>query len=181
MHLMAMTLGLTFAAHIGPAPGAASSPPPIEPVLGMSLRILKCFEIVASIPYARDPEDYWQSPRETQQYGYGDCEDKAIYLHQLLSTAGLECDVVFGVTDWDDAERLHAWVEIIVSGEYYVLDPTQGFLGRRSSIAPGCHVPIIGMPRVVHKMREYTARNGPVQLNRYYDTLMIPKERIATR
>lgn len=181
MHRLAMTLGLTFVAYLTPAPEAPTPAPTIEPVLGMSLRILKCFEIVASLPYARDPEDYWQSPRETQQWGYGDCEDKAIFLHQLLRDAGIDGDVVFGVTNWDEAERLHSWVEILVSGETYVLDPTQGFLGRRSSIAPGCHVPIIGMPKVVRKMRDYAGRNGPVRLNRYYDPLVPAEERIATR
>jgi hypothetical protein len=59
-----------------------------------------------------------------------------------------------------------------VDGETYVLDPTQGFLGRRSNIRPGHHIPVVGMPNVLRKLREYIARTGDGSINRYYEYML---------
>lgn len=148
-------------------------------------RVLACFELAARIPYREDPADHWQSPLETVVLCSGDCEDKALYLQHLLQGAGLDAELAFGVADWDASDRLHAWVETEICGEVYVLDPTQGFLARRDNIAPGGHVPVLGMPGVLRCMREYVERTGSPAVSRHYqymlDLARSPDERIASR
>ena len=72
-----------------------------------------------------------------------------------------------------------------IDGEPYVLDPTQGFVGRRCNMTPGRHVPILGMPNVLRGIREYTERNGDAAINSYYDYMLavIQEEdsRVASR
>jgi hypothetical protein len=80
---------------------------------------------------------------------------------------------------------MHAWVELSVAGERHVLDPTQGFVGRRANMAPGGHVPVVGMPGVLRKLREYTARTGATAINSYCEHVLqvaaVPDERVASR
>ena len=55
---------------------------------------------VQKIKYVRDIEshnfpEYWQSPKETEELGTGDCEDMAFYFAYLAyETLGWECDLV---------------------------------------------------------------------------------------
>ncbi len=134
--------------------------------------ILSSFEQVARITYEPDQDDYWQSPRETLLRGEGDCEDKALLLQHILRLQGWDPDIVFGVQDWETSERMHAWVELELEGECYVLDPTQGFIARRSHLVPGHHTPVVGMPRVLRNLREYECRTGVRRVSVQYDCLL---------
>lgn len=41
-----------------------------------------------NIAYADDPEDVWQSPKDTMSLGSGDCEDQAILMASLVGSLG---------------------------------------------------------------------------------------------
>lgn len=128
--------------------------------------LIRCFEQVASIRYQRDQEtDYWQSPRETAQLGRGDCEDKALYLQALLREQGIETELVFGVEDRSSSQRMHAWLETDINGQRYILDPSNGFVGRRDNMAAARHMPVIGLPNVKQKLIEYKARTGATNIS----------------
>ncbi len=70
-----------------------------------------------------DDNDAWQTARETQVLGQGDCEDSAILLADWLLTRGFEARVALGRY----AERGgHAWVVVRLDGEVYLLESTSG-------------------------------------------------------
>src|SRR3989344_1737407 len=101
--------------------------------------IRECFNKAASIEYKSEPDgdDYWQTPEETERLGTGDCEDKAIYLHNQLKKNKIESEVVFGYIysshlfgKWN----MHGWVECIQNKEIYVLDPTSWIIEKRRNL-----------------------------------------------
>lgn len=130
------------------------------------------------LEYLDDPEDYWQSPEETARLGTGDCEDKALYLRALLIREGIDAAVVFGVQDITTSRQMHAWVEIMIDGKRFLLDPTDGFIARRDRLAPWSHVPILNMPVVSRKLMEYTRRTGDRGINAHYEDL-VERQRLA--
>jgi hypothetical protein len=139
---------------------------------GSAGTLLDTFEQAARIAYQADENDYWQSPAETARRKRGDCEDKALYLQHLLRLRGVETEVVFGVEDADRSARMHAWVEGRLDGELYVLDPTNGFIGRRRNMTPGRHMPVLGLPAVARKLAEYRRRTGQRGVNKQYARLI---------
>ena len=87
-------------------------------------------------------EDNWQSPQETESVGKGDCEDKSFYLMYLLCKKNVKSKVVIGLTstinprkDLERGSSLHAWNEVDIGGETYVMDPTSGCFRLKSSMA----------------------------------------------
>lgn len=47
----------------------------------------------SGIRYKRDPDERWQTPRETYEKGYGDCEDLALYRAFELRRGGFPAKV----------------------------------------------------------------------------------------
>lgn len=75
-----------------------------------------------------DDSDAWQTARETQALGQGDCEDSAILLADWLLARGFEARICIGRF----AERGgHAWVVVRLEGAMYLLESTQGTLEAR--------------------------------------------------
>jgi transglutaminase-like putative cysteine protease len=135
--------------------------------------VLACFERAARIDYHDEgEEDYWQSPAETLDLGRGDCEDKALLLRNMLARRGIEARVSFGVEDTTTSPNLHAWVECEIEGELYVLDPTGGYIARREDLPPTRHMPVLNMPSVLRKLREYRRRTGDTEINEYYEYVL---------
>lgn len=65
--------------------------------------------------------DAWQTARETQMLGTGDCEDSSIYLADWLIARGFEARVCVGRC----AERGgHAWVIVRLNAKCYLLEST---------------------------------------------------------
>lgn len=145
---------------------------PASDVQGFQTTILDCFEKAAAIEYESDPNDFWQTPHQTGFLQRGDCEDKALYLQALLEERDIEANVVFGLEDAERSNDWHAWVEFDWREQPYILDPTNGFIGRRASLAPGRHMPILGDPRIMKKIDRYRQRFPGARVNRYYTELM---------
>lgn len=75
-----------------------------------------------------DDNDAWQTARETQVLGQGDCEDTAILLADWLLVRGFEARVALGRY----AERGgHAWVVVRLEGQTYLLESTEGASSRK--------------------------------------------------
>lgn len=73
--------------------------------------------------------DFWQLPRETIEWGTGDCEDRSILLCTMMRIAGVPADnvrVVFGTVQ---GSLGHAWIEFKKGDEWYALEST----------CPGCN------------------------------------------
>ncbi len=146
------------------------------------LSVLTPFDRVASMRYVSDgSEDHWQSPAETLERQAGDCEDKALLLQYLLRKDGLDADVVFGVEDARRSMQMHAWVEYAHEGECYVLDPTNGFIGRRRNLSAGRHMPVLGMPQVIARLSEYCRRTGATGVNQHYEYILAKRAKEEAR
>lgn len=121
--------------------------------------ILKSFNEVHNLEYkSEEPgEDYWQTPKETERLGKGDCEDFAYYLQDKLKKRGIKSEVKFGYGSLMDNSSGHAWVEYNLGKDTYVLDPTNGTIFRRDSISPFLY---FKLPERVFKkkMDEYKER-----------------------
>jgi len=88
------------------------------------------FDKAKAITYKEEKiGDYWQTPNETIQYKTGDCEDKTIYLQRLLTDRGIKSRIVFGKGKPTDAQ-FHAWNEVEINGEIYILDATDGVFSK---------------------------------------------------
>lgn len=83
----------------------------------------ECFGKVKAIQPIPDYRDYWQTPRETEKWKTGDCEDKAFYLNKMLKEKGIESRVVFGLQHEWILRPWHVWVEYKLDGETFILDP----------------------------------------------------------
>jgi transglutaminase-like putative cysteine protease len=91
--------------------------------------IAQCFAKARAIEYKHDDPEYWQLPEETIELKTGDCEDKAFYLLSMLSEKGIKSRIVVGHTlgihrGVNASDSLHAWNEVEINGETYVLDAT---------------------------------------------------------
>lgn len=105
--------------------------------------VAKCFAKAREIKYVADKEgEYWQTPSETEKLKTGDCEDQSFYLHYLLSLKDIQSKVVVGLTSTDNARKelekegatLHAWNEVVIDGEPYVLDVTSNTFRKKSNL-----------------------------------------------
>ncbi len=77
--------------------------------------------------------------------------------------------MVFGVEDALHSDSMHAWVELEVHGQRYVLDPTNGFVARRENLSGQRHMPVLGLPTVMRKLDEYRHRTGATGINEHYE------------
>jgi hypothetical protein len=71
--------------------------------------------------------DFWQLPRETIEWGKGDCEDLAILMCTLLRAEGVGAShvrIVLGAVDFGGGQSGHAWIELKMNGTWYVLETT---------------------------------------------------------
>lgn len=72
--------------------------------------------------------DFWQLPRETIEWGNGDCEDQAILLCTMMRIAGVPAsDVRVAVGLMYIGEEVaggHAWCEFKYANAWYVLEST---------------------------------------------------------
>jgi len=97
---------------------------------------LDCFSKACEIRYVKEADgmDYWQSPKETEKKGEGDCEDKAFYLEDLLEEKRLEASAVMGIADLNRSLKTnHSWVEY-EGNEKWILDPTSGDIIRKKDL-----------------------------------------------
>jgi transglutaminase-like putative cysteine protease len=123
-----------------------------------------------SIEYKNEKigEDYWQRADETEELKTGDCEDQAIYLHNLLIKDGYKADIAFGKM-FLGSDYLHAWVEMKIDGIEYILDPTGGFMVRRDKIGEKWYVKLSGQRIVKNKLDDFLRRSGTdYDISMYY-------------
>jgi transglutaminase-like putative cysteine protease len=135
---------------------------------------MECFATAAKIEYvAERGQDHWQGPCETLWRGTGDCEDQALYLHRLLQVHGHPAEVVFGRANFAEPQpgAMHAWVEMSVAGEPYILDPAVGVIIRRRSIGPTSYVPVWGDPTITLRLLEYESRTFHSGVSPPYEAL----------
>lgn len=91
----------------------------------------QCLIIAHRITYKPDlGGDYWQLPNETIDRGTGDCEDIALYFQYMLVEYGIECKFIIGCTSGlpDGKSDLHAWNEVKINNDIYIIDPTSNFI-----------------------------------------------------
>jgi len=65
----------------------------------------------------------WHSPEGVLRYGTGVCDSFATAYKALLDQAGVECEYVHGIADYNPSEG-HVWVMVKLDGEWYHMDPT---------------------------------------------------------
>ncbi len=73
--------------------------------------------------------DFWQLPRETIEWGTGDCEDRSILLCTMMRIAGVPADNVRIVLGTVQGSFGHAWIEFKKGDEWFALEST----------CPGCN------------------------------------------
>ncbi|MHB0999705.1 MAG: transglutaminase domain-containing protein [Armatimonadota bacterium] len=82
-----------------------------------------CKYVFDNIAYARSV--YWLLPIDTLLIGYGDCKCHALLLHELFLRSGIESNIIVGATGYRNGfGRIHAWVEYMADGAFFVCDPT---------------------------------------------------------
>jgi predicted transglutaminase-like cysteine proteinase len=77
---------------------------------------------------AAPAREIWQTARETERLGRGDCEDSAILLTEWLLARGFEARVAAGFVTGPGGGG-HAWVVVRLDGTEYLLEPTEGANG----------------------------------------------------
>ena len=98
--------------------------------------IAESFRKASSIRYVGEKGlDYWQTPEETERLRTGDCEDLAIYLQKLLYKESRKSQVEFGFANRLNFLSKHAWVEMKINGEEYILDPALKIAWKRKEIS----------------------------------------------
>ena len=101
----------------------------------MPPKVYECFKKARKIKYKAEDigKDYWQTPKETEEKGKGDCEDIAIYLYDLLKKEGIESEVVTGLMMEAAYFTMHVWNEYEHNKEKIILDATVGNIFKRKS------------------------------------------------
>ena len=77
-------------------------------------------------PFLEFKSDYWQLPRETIEWGSGDCEDLSVLLCTMMRAAGCppsDVRVCVGLLQYWGG-RGHAWIEFKLGGTWYALEAT---------------------------------------------------------
>lgn len=135
------------------------------------------------IRYVHDEDgDYWQSPAETAARGAGDCEDKALYLHDLLRRRGVDSQVIFGIQKLARAKTAHAWVQCYIDGRLYVLDPSGRRLSARADLPKSWFYPIRNSDTVRAKLAAYLERTGDSGINSEYEAaIAVEADKVAAQ
>jgi len=81
--------------------------------------------VADNVEYAED-YGFFQLPRETIQWGIGDCEDYAILLTSLLRANGWSANDVWVVVGSNDKNEVHCWVRIEVGEVFYSINSVGG-------------------------------------------------------
>ena len=77
-------------------------------------------------PFLQYKYEFWQLPRETIEWGKGDCEDQAILLCTLMRVIGVPASdvrVVVGLVSLGGGTA-HAWTEFKLGTRWYILEST---------------------------------------------------------
>ena len=75
-------------------------------------------------PFLHFKPEFWQLPRETIEWGSGDCEDQAILLCTMMRIAGVPASDVRVVLGLLHGSGGHAWVEFKMGDTWYALEST---------------------------------------------------------
>lgn len=78
-------------------------------------------------PFLQFKPEFWQLPRETIEWGSGDCEDQSILLCTMMRMAGVPASnvrVVLGILYVSGGAGGHAWVEFKMGDTWYALEST---------------------------------------------------------
>ena len=71
-----------------------------------------------------EPDDYWQTPAETERLGTGDCEDSSVFA--ISKAASQLPGVTFRLVCGNVGKQGHAWVEMDDGKETVWADPLNG-------------------------------------------------------
>ena len=78
-------------------------------------------------PFLQFKPEFWQLPRETIEWGSGDCEDQSILLCTMMRMAGVPASnvrVVLGLLHVSGGVGGHAWVEFKMGDTWFALEST---------------------------------------------------------
>ncbi len=78
-------------------------------------------------PFLQFKPEFWQFPRETIEWGSGDCEDQSILLCTMMRMAGVPASnvrVVLGLLHVSGGVGGHAWVEFKMGDTWFALEST---------------------------------------------------------
>ncbi len=76
-------------------------------------------------PYLHFKSEFWQLPRETIEWGNGDCEDVSILLCTMMRIAGVPASDIRIVLGFAPSEGVgHAWTEFKMGDHWYALEST---------------------------------------------------------
>ena len=94
---------------------------PKEPSLKIIIAINNFINTL--IEYRKDRGDKWQTPFETLERGYGDCEDFAIFKYVILKQYGFKDeDLKFMISQHETNYEQHAYLEVKFKDKIYFLD-----------------------------------------------------------
>lgn len=110
-------------------------------------------------------EDVWQTPRQSYEFTYGDCEDHALLLADWLIGLGYDARIVLGEVQFRGQSRGgHAWVVLFEAGKEYILEATDKMKWNRLPLAST--MPYY-FPRYMFNRRDFWSNAGSVYTVRY--------------
>lgn len=123
------------------------------------------------VNYQKDPIQYagradvWQTPRQSYEFTYGDCEDHALLLTDWLIGLGYDARIVLGEVQFRGQSRGgHAWVVLFEGGKEYILEATDKMKWNRLPLAST--MPYY-FPRFMFNRRDFWSNTGSVYTVRY--------------
>lgn len=133
---------------------------------------IKAQKIKYAWDYKKYGKDYWQTPKKTKKEQEGDCEDKAIFLWDLLRKQGIKSQVIFGWVYKSDIKNGsgHAWVEYEKENSTYILDPTLFIIRRRRNLGFSNFIPSFHL-NFIDQYNEFKKRSKIKGMINHYDNL----------
>jgi len=139
--------------------------------------LIRCLNKTRKIKYLRDNvrysnlknSDYYQSPKETDSLGTGDCEDKAIYLCNLLKEKNINSVLRFGRLEKNRKNVSHFWLEIENGDTTYLVEPTAVYTPGiyildkfpiKGNVPDNLYEYSLGSIYAERKVHDYEARTG---------------------
>jgi transglutaminase-like putative cysteine protease len=150
----------------------------ISTFMGCRTPLIEHFHEVSNITYLHEgTNDYWQTPEETLERQTGDCEDMALLLQKKLKEDDYNADLVFGYLRVGESNG-HAWVESVINGEKYILDPSAGQILKKSMTTDDVYK-FLFSSTTLKKYKEYREKaKEKYALNPIYDILEKTLERL---
>lgn len=142
-------------------PFLSSSPVIMAKSTSLNGKILYCFDQACKIQNKKElyNNDFWQSPEETKILKTGDCEDKAIYLHNLLKKNQIPSQLCIGFHNLVISGRtMHAWIEVEMIHGTYILDPAFSVIIKRSILPETSYAPVFGDYYIYKKIKNFKHR-----------------------